>query len=194
MIPEPADLKPDLKTGLLELVRSFDAHGTRYALIGGIASGFRGRARFTEDIDVLLEPELELPDLLEDLQSRGFDLDVVGTIREWSEQHTALLHYSGVPIDWLKAELPSLQRAIDRATAETWMETEVRIASAEDLILLKLLAFRRQDVLDIQRLLTVNAGGLDLELVRHELADALPDDAEREAQFDEMVRNYYDEA
>jgi hypothetical protein len=193
MKPEPEGLKPELRTGLLELVHTLDSQGVRYALVGGLASGFRGRARFTEDIDLLLlVPQLKLPGVLEDLKARGFDLDVIETIREWNQNHTAVLRYHGVQIDWLKPVLPCLQHVIDRAAGEDWLGTTVRIASTEDLIVLKLLAFRPQDVLDIQGLLAANAGALDLELVRRELGDVLPDDDERIVQFEELVRDYYD--
>jgi hypothetical protein len=34
---------------------AFDARSIRYALIGGFAFALRGRPRFTQDVDVLLE-------------------------------------------------------------------------------------------------------------------------------------------
>jgi hypothetical protein len=46
-------------------------------------------------------------------------------------------------------------------------------------------------VLDIQGLLAANAGALDLELVRRELGDVLPDDDERIVQFEMLVHDHY---
>lgn len=193
MKPEPEHLPPDLRTGLLELVNVFESQGVAYALIGGLASGFRGRPRFTEDVDLLIHvPQLKLPSVLEDLKAKGFDLDVVETIRQWNQHHMALIRFHGVQIDWLKPVLPCLQHALDRARVEDWMGTPVRIASTEDLILLKLLSKRPQDILDIQNLLAANRGELDLELIRRELLDALPDDDQRLNQFDELVAAHYD--
>ena len=176
---------------LLELVRTFESHAVPYALIGGLASGFRGRPRFTEDVDVLVRvAQLKLPGLLQDLQSRGFSLDMVETVREWNEHHLAQIHYQDVAIDWLKPLLPCLDHALDRAPLEAWPDANVRIASAEDLILLKVLAMRPQDVFDIQNLLAANSGLLDLELIRRELQDALPATDERVQRFEELARPY----
>jgi hypothetical protein len=79
------DLPQNLLTGLLELVQALDRLQLRYALIGGVATGYRSRPRFTQDLDFLLEvPQLVLPGLLEDLGARGFAFDTEKTIREWT--------------------------------------------------------------------------------------------------------------
>jgi hypothetical protein len=41
------------------LLRAFEEEGVRYALFGGAALNFHGIARFTDDIDVFIEPEEE---------------------------------------------------------------------------------------------------------------------------------------
>lgn len=192
MQPEPSRLPERIRTALRELVRTFQTHDVRYALIGGLASGFRGRPRFTEDVDVLVRvPQLKLPDVLEELQSRGFDVDVIETVRAWNEHHLAQIHYQGVAIDWLKPLLPCLDHALDRAPVEAWADDDVRIVAAEDLILLKVLAMRPQDAFDIQNLLAANAGLLDLELIRSELSDTLPASDERALQFERLAAMYY---
>jgi hypothetical protein len=45
----------DVKT----LARLFDAAGVRYALVGGYALAAHGYSRFTEDVDVLVDPSPE---------------------------------------------------------------------------------------------------------------------------------------
>lgn len=118
----------------------------RYALIGGLAAGLRTHARYTRDVDFLLTiPQLALPGVLEDLQQRGFDFDLMTTIREWTQEHMTVLSYRGIRIDWLKPVIPAYQHILDRATEEPWLDQPIRVATAEGLILLKLLAFRPQD-------------------------------------------------
>ena len=54
----PADevnLPQNLLTGLLQLAQAFEQFHIRYALIGGVASGFRSRPRFTHDLDFLVD-------------------------------------------------------------------------------------------------------------------------------------------
>lgn len=191
MKPEPLRLPDRIQTGLLELVRTFEAHGVRYALIGGLASGFRGRPRFTEDVDVLVRvTQLQLPGALQDLQSRGFELDVFAAIREWNAHHLVQIHYQGVAFDWLKPLLPCLEHALERATLELWQDTNIRIVSAEDLIVMKVLALRPQDALDIQSLLAANPGELDLDMIWRELGDSLPEGDERLHQFEAILEAY----
>ena len=75
------NLPQDLLTALLQLVQALDRLQIRYALIGGVATGYRSRPRFTQDLDFLLDvPQLVLPGLLEDLHARGFDFDTEVTI------------------------------------------------------------------------------------------------------------------
>src|SRR5262249_32633272 len=96
-------LPQDLLTGLLQPVEALDHFRLRYALIGGVAAGYRSRPRFTQDLDFLLDiPQLVLPGLLEDLRRRGFAFDPEAAMREWTQQHLTVLSFGGVRIDWLK--------------------------------------------------------------------------------------------
>ena len=78
------------------------------------------------------------------------------------------LSYHGIRIDWLKPVIPVYLHILARATEEAWLDQPIRIASAEGLILLKLLAFRSQDQLDIENLVAANADKLDLDWIKTE--------------------------
>ncbi len=159
----------DLQQGLTEAAAALAQYKVHYALIGGMATSYRSQPRFTKDLDFLLKvPQLTLPPLLEDLQRRGFEFDTVATIREWTQHHMVVLSYHGIRIDWLKPVLPAYVHVLDRATEETWLNQPIRIASAEGLILLKLLAFRTQDQLDIENLVAAHRDTLDLDWIRAE--------------------------
>ncbi|HEX3314314.1 MAG TPA: hypothetical protein VHR72_05445, partial [Gemmataceae bacterium] len=105
---------------------------------------------------------------LENLESRGFEFDVDATLREWTQHHMVVLMYHGIRVDWLKPLLPAYRHVLDRATEEDWLGQNIRIASVEGLILLKLLAFRTQDQLDIENLVAAKPGALDLDWIRTE--------------------------
>jgi Nucleotidyl transferase AbiEii toxin, Type IV TA system len=159
----------DLQQALTEAAAAMAQFRAHYALIGGMATSYRSQPRFTKDVDFLLNvPQLVLPPLLEDLQRRGFEFDTLATIREWTQHHMVVLSYRGIRIDWLKPVLPAYVHVLDRATEETWLNQPIRIASAEGLILLKLLAFRTQDQLDIENLLAAHRDTLDLDWIRAE--------------------------
>ena len=97
-------------------------------------------------------------------------------------------------VDWLKPVLPVFQHVIDAAQQEEWLGHKVRIATAESLIVTKLVAFRRQDQLDIENLLAANQGQLDLDLVRCEMKSIAELDDPRLVQFEEMVNQFYSES
>lgn len=57
-------LAGDLVRGVELLADTFAAKSIRYALIGGLATLMRGRPRFTQDIDILLDvSQVALPGL-----------------------------------------------------------------------------------------------------------------------------------
>ncbi len=175
------------------LAEAFERHNVRYALIGGLAVGFRSRPRGTRDIDILLAvPQLQLPGLLADLAARGFSLDERAVIEGYVRHHMTAFDYQGARIDWLKPVLPAYQHILDRAGAVAGFGRPVRVASPEGLILLKLLAARPQDLVDIDGLLAANQGRLDLAWVKQEWLTLFPANDPRWQRFRQTVAEYYD--
>jgi hypothetical protein len=167
---EPFELPP-LLDATLELAKALNQFQVQYALIGGLAAGYRTHPRFTRDLDFLLNvPQIALPKLLEDLKRRGFEFDTLATIQEWTQHHMVVMSFHGIRVDWLKSLIPAYVHVLDHATEENWFNQPIRIASAEGLILLKLLAFRPQDQVDIENLIAAQRDNLDLEWIRTEWA------------------------
>ena len=167
---EPAGVVPSTMIEAVEqLASAFDRFEIRYALIGALAAGYRSRPRSTRDVDFLLSiPSLKLPALLEDLKSKDFDFDPAVAIREWTQEHMLVMSFRGIRIDWLKPPIPAYAHVIDRATEEPWLHRPIRIASADGLIFLKLVAFRPQDQVDIENIVISNRATLDLDWIRTE--------------------------
>lgn len=188
MANDSSGLAPELLHGALEVADALNKFQLNYALIGGLAAGYRTHARFTRDVDFLLAiPQLALPPVLEILKQRGFSFDLLTTIREWTQEHMTVLSYHGIRIDWLKSVIPAYQHVLERATEETWLDHRIRVASAEGLILLKLLAFRTQDQLDIENLVAANRDQLDLAWIQAEWLTLADMDDPRMRRFLEMV-------
>jgi hypothetical protein len=184
-----------LKPGLTELADALQARQVPYALIGGLAVSYRGLTRATEDIDLLLSvPQLSLPALLEDLRERGFEFDLLSVIREWNTYGMTVLSYRDRRVDWLKPMLPCVQRVLDTATVEDLLDVPVRVATVEGLIVLKTLAMRPQDQLDISRLLAAHRGTLDIAAVLASLTEALPADDSRMTGLEALIQQHYDES
>src|SRR5713226_6172476 len=145
-MPAEHDLLADEMVRAVELLAdTLSAKSIPYAVVGGLATLMRGRPRFTQDVDVLLDvPQLVLPGLLDELARLGFDFATV--IREYVREHMTAFRFGSVRIDWLKPVLPLYARTLADASSVTWTEGHsVRIATAEGLILTKMLSFRPQD-------------------------------------------------
>jgi hypothetical protein len=184
------DMLPEDSIRAVEsLTRAFEARSVRYALIGGLAYVLRSRPRFTKDVDFLLEvPQLVLPGLLEDLVKRGCALDPAVVIREFVQEHITSFPFGGVRIDWLKPVLPLYVRTLKDAAPLPWTEGHtVRVATAEGLILTKMVAFRPQDQVDIETLLTANRDEIDIELIRQEWAPYAAEEADRTAWLEAAI-------
>lgn len=165
-------LESDLVRAVELLADVFAARSIRYALLGGLAASFRGRQRFTQDVDVLLDvSQVALPGLLDELARAGFNFDMTTVIGEYVREHMAVLHFGLVRIDWIKPMVPLFHRTIRDATPLLWTDGHsVQVASAECLIVTKLVAFRPQDQADIESLLSANRDSIDVEIIRTEWA------------------------
>jgi hypothetical protein len=188
MADDRATTEQDLIDGLLASAEVLSAHRIAYAVIGGMATTFRTQPRFTKDLDFLLHvPQLQLPAVLDALQGREFTCDVPTTIREWTQEHMTTLSFRNLRVDWLKPVLPAYQHVLERATEERRLGPPIRVASAEGLILLKLLAWRSQDQTDVQNLVTDYGDTLDLDWIRAEWATVADPADPRLARQAELV-------
>lgn len=177
-----------LQTGLTTVAEVLGRYSVNYALIGGMAAAYRSQPRFTKDVDFLLDiPQSDLPMVLEELVGRGFSCDLLTTIREWDQEHMTVLKYHGIRIDWLKPMIPAFLHVLEHATEEIWFEQRIRVASAEGLIFLKLLAFRTQDQLDIENLAAANRDQLDVAWIQSEWQGLVGLDDQRMQRFLEIV-------
>ncbi len=182
-------LPDDAVRAVGSLAEAFDARSIRYALIGGLAFVLRGRPRFTQDADFLLDvPQIVLPGLLDDLVQRGFALDPALVIKQYVREYMTSFSFGHVRIDWLKPVLPLYSRTLDAAAPLEWTESHtVRVATAEGLILTKMVAFRPQDQVDIETLLTANRDTIDVPLIREEWSPFAATEEERTAWLEAVI-------
>jgi hypothetical protein len=174
------------------LADTFAGQSIRYALVGGLAVALRGRPRFTQDVDVLLDvPQLALPGLLNELIRVGFVIDRAAVMREYVREHMTTFLFGSVRIDWLKPILPLYARTLADASSLTWTEgRSIRVATAEGLILTKMVAFRPQDQVDVETLLIANREDIDVDLIRREWSVVATGEEVRTAWLeDALARN-----
>jgi hypothetical protein len=182
-------LSQELNRAVESLSEAFAARSIRHALIGGLATILRGRPRYTQDVDFLIDvPRIALLGLLEDLVARGFSLDPSVVIKEYVQNHMTSFMIGPVRIDWLKPVFSFYTRALADATAMEWSEGHpVRVATAEGVILTKMVAFRPQDQADIETLLTANRDDIDVDLIRQEWSPFAATEAERTSWLEAAI-------
>lgn len=139
-----------------------------YAIIGGMAVQYWGEARYTGDIDLTVFVPIEdqdafLATITDRLPPRRDNaLEFARKHRVYTAQTS-----SGFPVD-ISLGLPGYEEEMvaNAVDYETQFGVTVRLCSAEDLIIHKLIAGRPQDVRDIQGIIIRRASSLDLPYIR----------------------------
>lgn len=151
------------------LSTAFDAYGIHGAIIGGVAVGLLAEARFTKDVDALVIFDTrELPGLIECVGRFGFQpmfptaLEFAMSRRVLALRHSA----SGVRVDILLGCLPFEEELLARASREVHSDFSYLLASPDDLIILKAIAARDQDLADIRAVAEHNPD-IDRGRIRH---------------------------
>lgn len=158
-----------IEAALTDLIAVLTRADIPYVLIGGLATGYRSRPRYTKDIDLILDiPQIALPVVLDSLGGLGFQFDQREVIEEFTRHHMAVLWRDGVRIDWLKPLLPAYRHVLERSLTEPGPGGPIRVATAEGLVLIKLFAFRLQDQTDVEALVAANQATLDVDWIKAE--------------------------
>lgn len=130
--------------------------GVAYALIGGHAVNVWVAPRFTRDVDVTVQASThEMARLTESLRAAGLQLDLVfGADLPSGADFVRFSSSDGVLVLELQSAKTDFQREVVRRARE---DQGVRVASPEDLIVLKLIANRSKDMVDLQNLAALAA-------------------------------------
>jgi predicted nucleotidyltransferase len=164
-----------LRTTLADAVNLLQAEKVRYALIGGLAVSLRGRPRVTVDVDMVIAADvpraLALAAALDGTSFRPLFDDVSEVVQKafiLPLRHRA----TGVKVDMAVGLSGFEQQAIARAEYLDIAGTHVSVATAEDLVIMKLLAGRPRDEEDLRGLVIAQGGQMDWDYC-HDLAAKL---------------------
>jgi hypothetical protein len=146
-VPEPSEW-------LERIAELLDGLGLAWAVMGAVAANrFRGEARFTTDLDILVQPEDRLPVAA---AAAGFAVQAIADPDE--PPHVIVLRDRTVRVDLLPAVVEYQQVALRRA--------EDHFITVEDVLVHKLIAWRGRDRDDIRSILETSPR-LDLAYLRH---------------------------
>ncbi len=176
---------------LLErIAQGLDSRGIPYMVIGGQAVLAYGEPRLTRDVDVTLGvgPE-KLAALLEWVGETAWRV-LVEAPEKFVSQMLVLPCQdpeSGIRIDLIFSLTPYERQAVERAATIHIRSTPVRFATAEDLIVLKMVAGRPRDLEDVRGILAkkkqLDAGYIRRWLTEMETAYGEP----LTTRFDELL-------
>ena len=153
-----------LQTTLADVIRFLDQRQISYALIGGLAASLHGEPRVTADVDVVIGAMVEdATSLLSDLEGSSFEPLFPGIEEVVRQAFILPLRHrqTGVRVDLSIGLSGFEQQLIERAESAEVAGQSLRLATAEDLVVMKLLAGRPRDVQDATGIAMVRGGQLD---------------------------------
>jgi hypothetical protein len=157
-MPEPLDLTP-LLVVLRDLVVWLQAEKVPGAVIGGLAASLLGRPRLTRDVDVLvLVDESHWAEFMAAGAEHGFvpRRDDALTFARETRVFLARHQKSGIDVDVIFGGLRFEKETVARAN---WVElggVRLPLPLPEDLIVMKAVAHRPQDLTDIEAILAAH--------------------------------------
>ena len=157
---------------LEKIALSLERAAVPYMVIGGQAVLLHGEPRLTKDIDITLGAGIDRLQEIRTLVSTMGLLPLVDSDEFTSR--TMVLPCSdpgsGIRVDFIFSFSPYEHQAIGRALRVPIGSAHVRFASAEDLVIHKMIAGRPRDLEDVRMVLLKNPG-LDIGYVRGWLSD-----------------------
>lgn len=133
-----------------QLIEQFDNRGV---IIGGVAASLLGRPRLTADADALLLLSVnDIPRLLELAGTVGLQPRLANVVEFARRNRVVLLQHvaTGIGVDISLGLLPFEVETVERSVEHQVGAVRLRLPTPEDLIILKAVAHRPKDMLDIE--------------------------------------------
>lgn len=138
------------------LLAKFDDRGV---IIGGIAVGFLGRPRLTEDVDAMfLLSTNDIPQFLEAAKIENIQPRIPNAEEFAKKSRVLLLQHSPteINIDISLGILPFEEEMVERGIVQSTSTLSIRLPTPEDLIIMKTIAHRSKDLEDIRTIVDKN--------------------------------------
>lgn len=159
----------DFLRALADLQRGLGELGAPAMIIGGLAVIAHGVPRLTVDIDATVAAAaLSVERLAEVLARHGIEARIEDAVA-FARQRQIFLGVhgsSGTPIDVSLAWLPFELEALRGSREHDFAGVRIRIPRPEDLVIYKMVAARPRDLDDVEGLLAIHGGTMDLDRVR----------------------------
>jgi hypothetical protein len=152
------DIEPFRATieAIQRLLAKFDNRGV---IIGGIAVGFLGKPRLTEDVDAMfLLSTRDIPKLLEAAKNENIEPRIQNADVFARKNRILLLQHipTETNIDVSLGIMPFEEEIVNRSVVQSTPTLSLRLPSPEDLIIMKAVAHRPKDLEDIRTIVDKN--------------------------------------
>lgn len=143
-------MEAQLENALAKAIRFLDKNKIKYALIGGVALSHWGYDRLTRDVDFkIVVPDLDYP-AMRALIRKEFPIN--GRPYLPLNSPVCAVNIDGVIVDFALGHPGYELLMIERAVPVKAKKLTIRYATAEDIIILKMITERSRDWADIEQL------------------------------------------
>ena len=150
----------------------------KYLIIGGIAAGTLGEPRVTGDVDVdIILAQEDIIGFLDKAKKDGFKVSKKKCVNTAKQTGTFQINYGDFHIDFIIASTDFENQAFERRKIIKLYGIKAFFPTPEDLILLKIISGRKQDLLDAERVVLRHKKKLDIAYLQS-WARKLSDQAE----------------
>ena len=190
MAKKPAGLTPEATLG--PLIDWLESENISCLIIGGIAASLLGRPRFTRDVDVLISlEEAQWEKFIKAGARFGFVPRIDNPVAFAHRSRVFLIQHrpTGVDVDIVVAGLPFEEESIAQTRWRKVGKLSLPLPTPENLIIMKAIAHRPQDLVDIEALVEANPK-LDVRKIRRYVQEfsAALDMPDISNDLDELLR------
>ena len=155
---------------LVKMVEIIQKNNMDYAVTGGLAYSIIVEPRATTDIDILVMLEKDLSEVFFSSIEQSFDRVIIHKnpieLRNLRIQRIfGVKNNHEIVLDFLLAESEFHTSILNRAVEIKAFEVDIKIVSLEDLIILKKIADRKQDRLDIENIYAMYKDEIDSKYI-----------------------------
>lgn len=181
--------EPPLDEKIVLLTAALGARDVPHAFGGALALAYHGEPRSTVDVDlnVFAAPAASAP-VLDALRELGARFDRRAAGRALRDSGQARVPWGTTPVDLFFSTISFHEACARGARLVPFGEDRIPILAAEHLLVCKAAFDRRKDWIDIEQVLLLTAGTLDLDEVRRWLREIVGPRDRRMRRFDRAVR------
>ncbi|HEX7556588.1 MAG TPA: nucleotidyltransferase [Leptolinea sp.] len=147
----------------------FEIYPGKGVIIGGIAVSLLGEPRLTADVDVLiLLSATDISGFIEEAIDVGINPRIKDAETFAKLNRVLLMTYSetNTNVDIILGMLPFEEEVLKRSRQVTVGDLDINLPTVEDLIIMKAVADRPKDIIDIQGLVKTNSN-LDMKRIEY---------------------------